>query len=263
MTTAELLRSIKSLVAYHKSCGVEHYQRSDSFDAGLRLLETMGLEEQSRGEKVADSPAVDMAQTTPATGSGTVSIDELAVEIEKCRLCELCQSRKVSTPGKGGQHPDLLVVGEWLEHNSEETSEALFGDQQDLMLSRMIAAIQLHSSEVFITNLIKCSVAGSDRPDASQIATCLGYVKQQIGLLSPRVIVAMGTATSQALLGSSRSLIALRGRFHQFQLGDGAQIPLMPTFHPTYLLKNPEMKQPTWNDLQAVKKKLDEAPGKH
>ncbi len=263
MTTAELLKSIRSLVAYHKSCGVQHYRRSDALDAGLRLLETVGAEEQSRATKAVDSPSVDMTPAAPACGAGTVTIDELAAEIETCRLCELWQTRNVSTPGNGGPHPDLLVVGEWLKYHPEETSEALFGEQQDLMLSRMIAAIRLRSSEVFITNLIKCSVAQSGRPDANQIATCLGYLKQQIGLLAPRVIVTMGTTTSQALLDSSRPLIALRGRFHQFQVGDGAQIPLMPTFHPTYLLKNPEMKQPTWNDLQAVKKKLDEAPGTH
>jgi DNA polymerase len=120
----------------------------------------------------------------------------------------------------------------------------------------MIAAMELQPSQVFVTNLIKCSVPDSVRPDATQIATCFGYLKQQIGLLAPRVILTMGSVPSQTLLGSSRPLISLRGRFHQFQVGGGHNLELMPTFHPSYLLKNPEMKQPTWNDLQAVQKKI-------
>ena len=126
------------------------------------------------------------------------------------------------------------------------------------MLYRMIAAMNLQPSQVFVTNLIKCSVPETIRPDESQIGTCLGYLKQQITLLAPRVILTMGGPATQNLLGVSRPLIGLRGKFHQFRVGSGPQIPLMPTFHPSYLLNNPEMKQPTWNDLQAVQKKLSE-----
>jgi DNA polymerase len=114
----------------------------------------------------------------------------------------------------------------------------------------------LQPAQVFVTNLIKCAVSESIRPDEEQIDTCLGYLKQQIGLLAPRVILAMGSAASQTLLDTTRPLIDLRGRFHQYRVGEGPQIPLMSTFHPSYLLKNPEMKQPTWSDLQAVQKKL-------
>lgn len=148
------------------------------------------------------------------------------------------------------------MVGDWLARDQATGADTVLGEQQELMLSRMIGAINLDSSQVFITNIIKCSVDGSLRPDSSHIEACLSYLKQQIAVLSPRVICTMGAAPAQALLGSSLPLIRLRGRFHRYQMGSGQTFPLMPTFHPSYLLKNEEMKRPTWEDLQAVEKML-------
>ncbi|NNF47411.1 MAG: uracil-DNA glycosylase [Desulfofustis sp.] len=255
MTTAELLKSIRSLVAYHQSCGIEHYRRSAALDRGLQQLEDVADKALSEDTKAATKLKRRLVEE-PGNAPGAVSIAELAEEITTCHLCTLCQSRNVSTPGEGGLSPDLLVVGDWLVSSPEGSSESIFGEQQDQMLYRMIAAMELQPSMVFVTNLIKCSVPETLKPDPSQIASCLGYLKQQIALLAPRAILTMGSAASQTLLGSSRPLIGLRGKFHQFRVGGGPILPLMPTFHPSYLLKNPEMKQPTWNDLQAVQKKL-------
>ena len=258
MTSAELLKSIRSLVAYHKSCGIDYYHRSDLFKDGLQQLETFS-DKARRGHAKAAAQVTGEILEEQGNTPGTVSIAELAQEITTCQLCTLCQTRNVSTPGEGGENPDLLVVGDWLVNGPEGSCESVFGEQQDQMLYRMIAAMDLQPSQVFVTNLIKCSVPDSLRPDASQIGSCLGYLKQQIGLLKPRVILTMGGPATQTLLGVSRPLIGLRGKFHQFRVGEGPQTPLMPTFHPSYLLKNPEMKQPTWNDLQAVQKKLSES----
>ncbi len=262
MTTAELLKSIRSLVAYHQSCGVNYYHNRGALEEGLQQLEHLAAEAGDEGATIERQRLSTTALGADKSGLDMLTIAELAKEIQSCRLCQLCETRKVSTAGKGGLRPDLLVVGDWLVHSSGTSGEALFGDQQDLMFSRMIGAIEMPQSGVFVTNLIKCSVADSCRPEASQITTCMSYLKQQITLLSPRVILTMGTAASQALLDSTRPLIALRGRFHQVKVGGGQTILLMPTFHPSYLLKNPEMKQPTWNDLQLVRKKLGEPGGR-
>ena len=237
---------------------MQYYHRSASLAAGLQTLKQAADQAEDREAGQKSAAQTDTARE-PAPGAGApVSITELAREIATCRLCALSQTRKTSTPGKGGSKPRLLVVGDWLLDSAGTARDSLFGEQQDQMLGRMIEAIELQSSDVFITNLIKCSVPDSVTPEPSQIATCLGYLKQQITLLSPRVLLTMGSAAAQTLLGSGKPLIALRGRFHQFRLGSDQHIALMATFHPSYLLKNPEMKQPTWNDLQAVKKKLVE-----
>lgn len=262
MTTAELLKSIRSLVAYHQSCGVNYYLNRGALEEGLQQLERLAAEAGDEGATPQPQSLSTTALGAEKSGLDMLTIAELAKEIQSCRLCQLCETRKVSTAGRGGLRPDLLVVGDWLVHSSATSEEALFGDQQDLMFTRMIGAIEMPQSGVFVTNLIKCSVAESCRPEASQITTCMSYLKQQITLLSPRVILAMGIAASQALLESTRPLIALRGRFHPVKVGSGQTILLMPTFHPSYLLKNPEMKQPTWNDLQLVRKKLGEPGGR-
>jgi DNA polymerase len=258
MTTAELLKSLRSLVAYHQSCGIDCYQRSASLSEGLQQLERMADHAHREAAEAATQVTVEPLEE-PGRAPGAVTIAELADEISACHLCALCQTRKVSTPGEGGLDPDLLVVGDWLVSSAEGSSYSVFGEQQDQMLYRMIAAMDLQPSQVFVTNLIKCSVPETLRPDDSQIGSCLGYLKQQIALLAPRVILSMGGPATQAMLGVSRPLIGLRGKFHQFRTGGGPDIPLMPTFHPSYLLKNPEMKQPTWNDLQAVQKRLNES----
>lgn len=258
MNSAELLQSLRSLVAYHQTCGLEYYHDGAGIEAGIARIRQL-----AEGREPGRQPSAELR--SPASGSGdgegrvdTVTMEELAREIQHCRICPLHESRKVSTEGKGGLQPDLLVVGDWLNHDPGVESTMLFGEEQDLMLYRMIAAINLQPSEVFVTNVIKCSVPGTCIPASDQIETCLSYLKQQIAILSPRVICSMGTSASQTLLGTNRPLISLRGRFHQFQAGGGRAMPLMPTFHPSYLLKNPEMKQPTWNDLQAIRKILGE-----
>lgn len=246
------------MVAYHRTCGLEYYYDGEVLEAGVEQIKRSmeGTEQSRQSPERLRSPNPDSAAGEDR--GEVVTIENLAREIQQCRICPLHQSRKVSTEGTGGLEPDLLVVGDWLMHDPMVKSTTLFGEEQDLMLSRMIAAIDLQPSQVFVTNVIKCSIPGTATPAVDQIETCLSYLKQQINILVPKVICTMGTPASQTLLGSNRPLIGLRGRFHTFQPRGGKAIPLMPTFHPSYLLKNPEMKQPTWSDLQAVKKKLGE-----
>ncbi len=262
MISVELLKSLRSLVSYHQSCGIDHYPSTEMLESGLALIDTMATGSAAYGEpsdalpEAKKQPSGQSPPAMEADRSDRVTIDELAVEIQKCRICPLHKARKTSTAGRGGIQPDLLIVGDWLVHDNGRPGDEIFGQQQDLMLSNMIAAIDLKFSAVFITNVIKCSVDAGFKPDSTHIGACLSYLKQQISILSPKIICTMGAATSQALLNSSLPLIRLRGRFHQLQSGKEKTIPLMPTFHPSYLLNNPEMKKPTWEDLQAIKKKL-------
>lgn len=256
MTTTELLKSLRSLVAYHHSCGIDHYRLCGSLKSSLQLLEGLADAHLHAGTTVAAAAPDGMVAKPPGLSDKAVTFDKLTEEIRRCRICPLHKTRKISTAGRGGAKPVLLVIGDWLVHDEDRNDGEIFGAAQDLMLARMMAAINLKPENVFVTNVIKCSVSDSYRADSTHVAACLSYLKQQIDLLTPQVICTMGTAASQSLLGSSQPLIQLRGRFHMFQGEGGRAIPVMPTFHPSYLLNNPEMKQPTWNDLQLVKKRL-------
>ncbi len=186
---------------------------------------------------------------------------ELAAEIGRCTNCALHQNRRISTAGTGGLQPKLLIIGDWLCHTDQQPARQteVFGPEQDRMLAKMIAAMGLEEGDIFVTNIIKCSVDETCTPTAGQVSACAGYLRQQITALEPKLICTMGTAATQAMLGITASLVQLRGRFYPYQIDRQKSIKLMPTFHPAYLLKNPEMKKPTWDDLQAISRQLGAA----
>lgn len=260
MTRTQILKCLRSLVVYHQSCGIDYYPATEQLRSGLRLLDEFSddksVQETTRVPPQIKPPAEPVVKKTETRVVQRGSVDELAREIEGCRICSLNQSRKIATAGSGGSSPQLMIVGDWLVHDRPLQGNELFGVEQDQMLGNMIRAIGLEPIDVFITNIIKCSVSPSQRPGSDHLTACVSYLKQQIALLRPKVICTMGSAASQNLLNSNESLIGLRGKFHRYVLADNVEIPVMPTFHPTYLLKNPEMKKPTWSDLQAIKKTL-------
>ena len=257
MTRTQLLTSLRSLLVYHRSCGIDYYHDTEQLQSGLKALDELSDNEPIRKASPAKQMRQSVSKTAQTAGPKRIGVDELAREINACRICSLHESRKISTAGRGGSKPRLLIVGDWLLHHEKIQGQELFGIEQDLMLGNMIKALSLGPDDVFITNLIKCSVEPSYRAQSEHLAACVSYLKQQIALLMPKVICTMGTVASQVLLDTDRSLIGLRGTFHQYVPADGVGIPVMPTFHPTYLFKNPEMKKPTWSDLQAIRKLLD------
>jgi DNA polymerase len=151
-----------------------------------------------------------------------------------------------------------MVVGDWLSiaGDGPATKDQLFGVQQDQMLFRMLAAMQLPVDEVFITNVIKCGLPERTQPQAAHVQACVGYLKKQIQVLRPEYICTMGMVAARAVLERSLPLSRLRGKFHDYLLGPDEKIPVLTTYHPSYLLQNPEMKQATWTDLQFLAKKM-------
>ena len=262
MTSASFLNSLRIVVNYHRSCGIRNYADSDGMKEALAVLDTLG-----RQDKADAGPAPLQALTGPsrrveaaghAGKTGTPPLAELSAQIATCSHCSLHGSRQVDTPGHGGEKPSLLIVGDWLSVQAGRMpgEKEMFGAEQDLMLAKMIGAIDLVPDNVFVTNIIKCSVPASIRPTSEQIGVCGSYLKLQIAVLSPRIICAMGTVAAQTLTGTSQALSQLRGRFHPCRLPSAQEIPVMPTYHPTYLLQNPEMKQAVWADLQAIQREL-------
>ena len=189
------------------------------------------------------------------------SMLEMTRQISSCTLCSLHHGRQCDTAGRGGAAPLLLVVGGWLSMGEGRlpATGMILGEEQDQMLGRMITAMGLAPEDVFVTNIIKFSLSAAARPTGEQIDTCVNYLKQQIVQLSPKIICAMGPTATHTLLATRRSLSQLRGRFHDCKLPSAATFRVMPTYHPSYLLKNPEMKKAAWADLQMIQKALGKA----
>lgn len=168
-----------------------------------------------------------------------------------CQRCGLHKGRQQLVFGVGHSQADLMFVGEAPGRDEDLQGEPFVGKAGQL-LTRMIEAMGLRREEVYICNIIKCRPPNNRDPEPDEVASCEPFLRQQIEAIAPRLIVALGNFAARTLLRSELGITRLRGSFHRYQ-----GIPLMPTFHPAYLLRNPEAKRPAWSDLQAVMAEMD------
>jgi len=268
MDQKKFLEAVRSRLVYHRMLGIEEYPLTEDVQQFLKPRVPRAVETIS--QKIASAESRSPAQettsvrrpeaTTLAKEKPLVSIEEIGVEVADCTACELRGKRIYPAPGRGGGRIRLMVVGDVLYADASGNLEPglLFGKEQDLMLSRMLKAISLSSEQVFITNVIKCAIPEMVQPQASHVDTCVSFLLRQIAVLEPEVICAMGPVATRALLEKRQPLSSMRGKFHEFRVGGSKKsIPVLPTYHPTFLLQNPEMKKATWLDLQLLAKKLD------
>ena len=168
--------------------------------------------------------------------------------IASCRACGLCAERTQAVPGVGDEHADWLFVGEGPGAEEDARGEPFVG-QAGKLLDAMLAAIGLERGEnVYIANAVKCRPPGNRTPEAAEMAACLPFLRRQIALLQPKLIVLLGKAAVHAVLGEDGSLASLRGKALFYR--DGAQeIPVVVTYHPAYLLRTLPDKAKAWEDL--------------
>ena len=149
-----------------------------------------------------------------------------------------------------------MFVGEGPGAEEDRTGEPFVGPAGQL-LTKIIQGMGFERSDVYIANIVKCRPPRNRDPEPDEIAECIPFLRGQIAAVRPKVLVALGRPASQTLLQTSSSISRIRGVWHQYE-----GIPLMPTFHPSYLLRSPENKRPVWQDMKAVLQKLGiEPPG--
>jgi uracil-DNA glycosylase family 4 len=176
--------------------------------------------------------------------TGTLDWQPLAQAVANGHACSACPAGGHGVFGTGDSHAEWLIVGEPPDENEEAAGEPFVGDAGKL-LDNMLKALGLdRRSKVFLTNVIKCRRPGSRNPAADELAHCEAVLRRQVQLLQPRVILAMGRFAMQALLGTGEPIGKLRGRAHQY-LG----VPVVVTYHPALLLRNPADKAKAWSDL--------------
>ncbi len=180
-------------------------------------------------------------------------------QVKSCRKCVLCQERTKTVFGQGSPDARLMFVGEGPGYDEDKQGLAFVGKAGQL-LTKMIGAMGLTRDEVYICNVVKCRPPGNRTPNADEILACLPYLREQVETIQPELIVALGAPASKTLLNTAESISRLRGNFHEYFLsgttGVGPSIPVMPTFHPAYLLRSPDEKRKAWDDLQQVMQRL-------
>ncbi len=181
----------------------------------------------------------------------TETLEQIRADLGACERCKLAPRRTHIVFGVGDPHAPLMFVGEAPGEQEDLRGEPFVGPAGQL-LDRMMAAMGWNRQSVYIANVLKCRPPGNRDPESDEIAACRPFLARQIMAVAPLVIVALGRPASQLLLNTSASLGSLRGRFHEYQ-----GIPVMPTYHPAYLLRNPRGKRATWDDLQTVMRELE------
>ena len=189
-------------------------------------------------------------------GAGGPSLDTLgALEkaIATCTRCPLYATAKNPVPGEGNPDADFMLVGEAPGATEDETGRPFVG-QAGQLLEKILAAIKLERKDVFICNVLKHRPPGNRNPRPEEVSACSPYLVRQIELVRPKVIVALGTFAAQTLLDTKLSIGKLRGQIHRYY-----GVPLIVTYHPAALLRNPAWKRPTWEDVQLARRILDRA----
>jgi DNA polymerase len=198
----------------------------------------------------APPPAV--SRTSPGTAhvvSGE-ALDQIRAEMGDCQRCSLGSTRTSLVFGVGKPHARLVFVGEAPGRDEDLQGEPFVGEAGQL-LTKIILAMGFARSEVYICNILKCRPPGNRNPLPVEIEACHPFLLRQLQAIKPAAIVCLGTFAAQTLLATREPISKLRGSFHDYH-----GIPLMPTFHPAYLLRNAAMKREVWADMQLVMKLL-------
>jgi uracil-DNA glycosylase len=187
----------------------------------------------------------------------TARLELLSEEVKACTRCGLHTGRTQTVFARGTGTSGLCFVGEG--PGAEEDLQGLpFVGPAGQLLDRMIDAMGFVRDEVYVCNIVKCRPPKNRKPEAEEMSACLPYLEEQIDLLKPSVIVALGASAVQGLLGVTGGITRLRGEWRLYR----GRIPVMPTFHPAYLLRQPSAKRQVWSDLQAVLTHMGRTPPK-
>lgn len=185
--------------------------------------------------------------------AGVASLEDVAALVASCTRCPLYQTATNPVPGTGNPRAGLMVVGEAPGATEDQQGKPFVGAAGQL-LTKILSAIQLTRNDVFITNVLKHRPPLNRNPQPHEVQACSPYLLRQLELVRPKAILALGTFASQTLLQTNQSIGSLRGAVHRYY-----GIPLVVTYHPAALLRNPSWKRPTWEDVQLVRRILDSA----
>jgi len=202
-----------------------------------------------------DNPVIEKSNISSAHSSDKKSLlDAIRQDVGNCTRCGLHKTRTHIVFGSGNANADLVFVGE--APGEEEDKQGLpFVGRAGQLLTKMITAMELSRDEVYICNVVKSRPPNNRNPSEEEVQACEPFLKAQLAAIQPKVIVGLGKYACQTLLSTQTPITQLRGQWNTYE-----KIPFMPTYHPAYLLRSPNKKHETWQDLQEVMKRLGLKP---
>ncbi len=248
--TCSLLRSVRATLKELAEEGVEQFDRSDaaSIDLQPRLEAPAVRASDSRLDAPAtQEPDLDSAGSRQEKSAQT--LENVRLELGECTRCPLCEGRNRIVFGDGNPDAALMFIGEGPGQEEDRRGLPFVGRAGELLTRMIERGLEIPRSEVYICNIVKCRPPGNRTPKPDEVATCKPFLDGQIDAVRPRTIVALGRPATSLLLGRDVSITRVRGTWHEYR-----GIPLMPTFHPAYLLRQytPENRRVIWEDLKAA-----------
>ncbi len=183
----------------------------------------------------------------PPVADPEAELAAVAREVEACRACKLCGTRTRAVPGEGATRARIVFVGEGPGADEDRTGRPFVGRAGQLLDDIIVKGMQLQRADVFICNVVKCRPPGNRVPEPDEAEACAGFLDRQLAAIRPAVICALGATAVRRLLRDDRPLGALRGRTWDYR-----GVPVIATYHPAYLLRNPSAKVQTWQDIRRV-----------
>ncbi len=176
------------------------------------------------------------------------TLDKLKSQANECHLCELSKSRSSTVFGEGNPNADLMFIGE-APSAAEDSAAKPFVGRSGEMLTKMIEnVLKVSRKDVYVSNIVKCKPANNTAPTPTQAHTCQPYLLKEIELVKPKIIIALGTTAYHYLTGDDSDISKVRGTVHKME-----NYTLVPTYHPSYLLRNPSAKKDVFEDLKTIK----------
>ena len=242
-------RAAADRISYYRDMGIHDFYRREPLAASA--VEDADME---TGAVISSAPSLPSAISDPVAALNDIK-EEIGADCTRCKLGKL--GRKQIVFGVGNPKAELMFVGEGPGADEDEQGEPFVGRAGQL-LNKMIEAMGIKRSDVYIANVVKCRPPSNRTPEPDECATCSPFLLRQIDIIRPKAIVALGATASKALLQLSENMATMRSRTYDFR---GAK--LFVTYHPAYLLRDPRQKVETWKDLQQVMKYLGlELPAK-
>lgn len=228
-----LLEDMKNIFLFYQAIGYEHLLITLEKSSSILTISSKGSNVRSRAMKDNDLKVLEN------------------IEIGDCKRCKLANKRTQIVFGEGNPNAELMFIGEAPGREEDIQGKPFVGDA-GILLTRLIEKMGFKRKDVYIANIVKCRPPMNRDPELDEIYTCKRFIERQIEIIEPKVIMSLGRIAAQTLIDDTKiKITAIRGNFFQYK-----GIPLMPTFHPAYLIRNPKDKWLTWDDAQKVVNKL-------
>jgi len=245
----EIALELRRHLAWQESDGTRTLLRDPTIKAAAQVPSPPpGERVRERGQPEAVLKSAPTLATTLTTTFTT--LDEVRTDLGDCKRCKLCNGRKQIVFGSGNPKAELVFVGEG--PGAEEDKQGVpFVGEAGKLLTKMIEAMKFSRDTVYICNVVKCRPPNNRNPEPDEIQACEPFLKAQLAVIKPKVIVALGKFAAQTLLRDDTPITRMRGQWRSYE-----GIELMPTYHPAYLLRQPDEKKKAWMDLQEVMRKF-------